>query len=65
MRAFELIKSMNDIDILARGSAWEKAKTLAKEVTAPQGDKLIKLETYIDIYNGWMSKNADEIIGRV
>ena len=54
---YKLIQSINDIDILAKGSAWKKALNLGQVKKAPAGDKIISLKDDIDIYDGWMGKD--------
>jgi hypothetical protein len=59
--AHGLIDSVNDIDILAKGKAWEYAQTLAKAELAPMGEWRVKLED-TEIYNTWLGMNVDAII---
>jgi hypothetical protein len=61
--AHDLIENVNDIDILARGSAWEYAQTFAKAELAPMGEWRVKLE-FIEIYNAWLGMDVDAIIDR-
>jgi hypothetical protein len=61
--AHGLIDSVNDIDILARGSAWEHAQTFAKAELAPMGEWRVKLED-LEIYNAWLGMNVNTIIER-
>jgi hypothetical protein len=61
--AHGLIERANDIDILARASAWEHAQTLAKAELAPMGEWRVSLEA-IEIYNAWLSMDVDAIIDR-
>jgi hypothetical protein len=58
-----LIDSVNDIDILARGSAWEQAQTFAKAELAPMGEWRVSLED-IEIYNAWLGMDVDALINR-
>jgi hypothetical protein len=61
--AHGLIESVNDIDILARASAWEHAQTLAKAKLAPMGEWRVSLGD-IEIYNAWLGMDVDAIINR-
>lgn len=61
--AHGLIESVNDIDILARASAWEHAQTFAKAELAPMGERRISLGD-IEIYNAWLGMDVDAIISR-
>lgn len=56
-----LINSISDIDILARGAAWEKAQQFAEIKIGSKGDKIISPSTDIDIFNGWMGKPVEAI----
>jgi hypothetical protein len=58
-----LIEYVNDIDILARGSAWEYAQTLAKAELAPMGEWRVSLGD-IEIYNAWLGMDVEAIISR-
>ncbi len=59
----DLVPSINDIDILALGAAWEKAKTFGEVIKGEKGDKVVKLGS-IDIYNGWMGEDVNCLIER-
>ena len=61
--AHKLIESVNDVDILARASAWQYARTLAKAELAPMGEWRVSLGD-IEIYNAWLGMNVDGIIDR-
>jgi hypothetical protein len=61
--AHGLIQSANDIDILARGSAWEHAQTLAKAELAPMGEWRVSLGD-VEIYNAWLGMDVDAMINR-
>jgi hypothetical protein len=61
--AHGLLESANDIDILARGSAWQHAQTFANAELAPMGEWRVRLED-IEIYNAWLGMNVDAIIDR-
>jgi hypothetical protein len=61
--AHGLIESVNDIDILSRGSAWEHAQTLAKAELAPMGEWRVNLDD-IEIYNAWLGMDVEAIINQ-
>jgi hypothetical protein len=58
-----LVSTINDIDLVARGSAWEKAKTYGEVLQGKNGDRLIQLGS-IDIYDGWMSEKIAGLMER-
>ncbi len=61
--AHGLIENVNDIDVLARGSAWHRAQTLSKAELAPMGEWRVSLED-IEVYNAWLGMDVDAIINR-
>jgi hypothetical protein len=61
--AHELVDSVNDIDILARGFAWEQAQTFARAELAPMGEWRVSLGS-IEIYNAWLGMDVEAIIDR-
>lgn len=61
--AHGLIESVNDVDVLARSSAWEHAQTLGKAEVAPMGEWRVSLGD-IEIYNAWLGMDVDAIINR-
>lgn len=61
--AHGLTNHVNDIDILARGSAWQHAQTLSKAELAPMGEWRVNL-TDIEIYNAWLGMDVEAIIDR-
>lgn len=61
MLAHGLIEKADDIDILARDEAWKAAKSLGK-VRMGTHDPFVRLGGGIEIFNGWMRMDADEII---
>lgn len=62
-----LIQEIEDIDIVARGSAWARAQSLGQVLDlghvhrAPQGDSVIYLGQ-VDIYDGWLGMDRDQLI---
>jgi hypothetical protein len=61
--AHKLIESVNDVDILARASAWQHAQTFAKAELAPMGEWRVSLGD-IEIYNAWLGMDVNRIIDR-
>jgi hypothetical protein len=61
--AHGLVESVNDIDILAKGLAWNHAQTLAKAEVAPMGEWRVNLGD-VEIYNAWLGMDVDAIINR-
>ncbi len=61
--AHGLLERANDIDILARASAWEQAQTFSKAELAPMGEWRVNLDD-IEIYNAWLGMDVDVIINR-
>ncbi len=62
--AHGLIAEVGDIDILAVGSAWRLAQELASPVRAPGGDRVVRLGTDLELYNGWLGLHLDAIVCR-
>jgi hypothetical protein len=61
--AHGLIDHVRDIDIVARGEAWEKASSLAPPVLAPHGDRVIHLRGGdIEIFDGFFNFDAHQLI---
>jgi hypothetical protein len=55
----------NDVDAVARRSAWEAACRIAQPVRAAKGDSVVRLfDGAVEIFDGWfgMPWNMDEII---
>lgn len=49
-----LMDAPGDLDVLARGAAWEKAAALAPPTAAPRGDLCVSLcDGCIEIFDGW------------
>lgn len=63
--AHGIIKSFQDLDVIARGEAWKKALKLGKPQKLPLGDKAIRLfDGKIEIINAWSPGkwDIDELI---
>jgi hypothetical protein len=58
-----LIEEVHDLDVVARGAAWEQAKVLGQACTAPEGDPVVWLEGgAIEIFGGWLGWDIDTLI---
>ena len=62
--AHGLIAEVGNIDILAAGSAWRLAQELASPVRAPDGDRVVRLGTDLELYNGWLGLDVDASVRR-
>jgi hypothetical protein len=50
-----LIEEVHDLDVVARGAAWEQAKGLGQVRTAPEGDPVVWLKGgAIEVFGGWL-----------
>ncbi len=61
--AHGLIETVADIDLVARGLAWQKARGLGALEAAPDGDGVVRLGD-LDIFGGWLGMDVDALIGR-
>ncbi len=59
--AHGLVTQVRDVDILARGAAWERAKTLGAPQRAPGGDERVRLRG-AEIFNGWLGLDVDAVV---
>ena len=51
----------HDIDVIARGPAWEKAMTLGTVIQAPMRDHVVRLfDNKIEIFDGWKPGEWDK-----
>jgi hypothetical protein len=58
-----LIEDVHDLDVVARGTAWEQAKGLAEVRIAPEGDPVVWLEGgAIEVFGGWLGWDIDMLI---
>ena len=64
MLAHGLVAEVGDIDLLATGSAWQKAQKLARPKPAPSGDAMVQLTPEVAIFDGWLGLDVDAIISR-
>lgn len=60
-----LIGELGDLDVVARGAAWAKAKELGPVREAPGGDPVVRLwDGAIEVFGGWLGWDTDGLIGR-
>ena len=63
--AHGLIDAVNDIDVVARGAAWERACELGVPQPGEHGDRRVRLcDNLIEVFDGWslMPWSADELV---
>ncbi len=52
----DLIRELRDLDLVARGAAWERARGLGPVRAAPEGDLVVWLEgDAIEVFGGWQA----------
>lgn len=59
--ARELIAEVNDIDIAARGPAWQHAVTLGSLVQG-RVDALVRVGEDIEIFDGWLGADLEQLL---
>lgn len=59
--AHGLVATVNDVDLVARGAAWERAARLAPVLRA-QVDPVVRPSPEIEIFHGWLDDDPDELI---
>ena len=58
-----LIVEVHDLDVVARGAAWEQAKGLGRVCTAAKGDPVVWLEGgAIEVFGGWLGWDIHRLI---
>ena len=58
-----LIEEVHDLDVVARGTAWQQAKGLGEVRIAPEGDPVVWLEGgAIEVFCGWLGWDIDMLI---
>jgi hypothetical protein len=58
-----LLREVHDLDVVARGAAWDRARELGAVRTAPQGDPVVWLEGgALEIFGGWLGWDIDALI---
>ena len=54
---------LRDLDVVARGAAWERAKGLEPVRPAPEGDPVVRLKGgAIEVFGGWLGWDIDALI---
>lgn len=53
-----------DVDVAARGAAWEKARSLGPVCVASGGDRVVRPGGEVEVFAGWMGLDVDGIIDR-
>jgi hypothetical protein len=58
-----LIEEMHDLDVVARGAAWEQVEGLGEVRIASEGDQVVWLEGgTIEVFGGWLGWDIDMLI---
>ena len=58
-----LVEDINDVDLVARGTAWARARSLGPVLMAPKGDPVVRLgDGDIEVFAGWLGMDLDAII---
>jgi hypothetical protein len=58
-----LLREVHDLDVVARGAAWDRAKGLGQVRTAPEGDPVVWLQGgAIEVFGGWLGWDIDVLI---
>jgi hypothetical protein len=56
-----LVTEVNDVDIAARGAAWQKALTLGP-LEQGRVDAIIRPAPDIEVFNGWLGADLDRLL---
>lgn len=56
-----LIPSANDVDVIARGPAWSRARELGEALPGRQ-DLCVALEPDVEVWSGWLGEDVDRLI---
>ncbi len=59
--AHGLIDEAGDLDVVARGPAWERARTLGP-ARAGRCDRVIPVAPDIEVFDGWLGADVDALI---
>ncbi len=58
-----LVEDINDVDLVARGAAWARARSLGPVLMAPKGDPVVRLgDGDIEVFAGWLGMDLEAII---
>lgn len=61
MLAHGILDEINDVDIVARGAAWEYAKRLAP-LQQGRKDDVVRPRPEVEIFDGWLGDDTDQLI---
>lgn len=61
MLAHGLVDGIHDIDLVARGVAWERAARLGTAEPGEHGDEVVHLHSSVEVFSGWFGRPADEV----
>ncbi len=64
MLAHGLVDSIGDIDLVARGRAWERAASLGDVSTGLHGDRIVRLAGDVEVFSGWHGRSTEEVFDR-
>lgn len=63
LAAHGILEELGDVDVVARGAAWERATELGPVEVAPYGDPLVRFgDGAVEIFGGWLGWDIDSII---
>lgn len=58
-----LVEDINDVDLVARGVARARARSLGSVLVAPKGDPVVRLgDGDIEVFAGWLGMDLEAII---
>lgn len=58
-----VLASANDVDLIARGPAWQRALALGETVPGRE-DLCVVLEHGVEVWSGWLGEDVDRLIDR-
>jgi hypothetical protein len=59
--AHGLVTEINDLDIVSRGAAWQRARSLAP-LEQGEKDDVVRPLPDVEIFDGWLGDDADRLI---
>lgn len=63
-----VLTEAGDLDVVARGTAWEAALAFVRRgaATLDRGvqDQRVSMNSDVEVYDGWLGESADSVIGR-
>ncbi len=58
-----LVEDINDVDLVARGAAWARARSLGPVLVAQKEDPVVRLgDGEIEVFAGWLGMDLDTVI---